>query len=113
MNSTQKYLTQLKIKHGGASDYQASVILGISQQAVSRYKQGQRQMNEDVATKMAAELGLDPVKMYAEVRTETAESRESRQFWQRILDMSKTMPALALLGVAAILPILTDTTLYL
>lgn len=105
MNTTQTYLTRLKAKHGGASDYKAALILGISHQAVSRYKSGKGQMNEDVATKLASELGLDPVKMYAEVRTETAESPESRQFWGRILDMSKTMPALALLGLAVVLPV--------
>lgn len=109
MNTTQTYLTKLQAKYDGASQYKAANILGVSHQAITNYKKGYRQMNEEVATKMAHELGLDPVKMYAEVRTETAESPETRHFWGRILEMSKTMPALALLGLAVVLPIGNET----
>jgi len=109
MNTTQNYLTRLKAMHGGASDYRAAQILGITQQSVSQYKMGKCQLSDETATKMASELGLDPLKVVAEVKLETSKSRETRQLWARVLDMTNAAPALALLGLAALLPYATDT----
>ena len=104
MNTTQKYLTAMKASNGGASDYRAAIILGISHQTVSSYKRGISQMNSETTTKMANVLGLDPAKMYAEVQLESAKSSEARHIWGRILDLTKSAPALALLAFAVMLP---------
>jgi plasmid maintenance system antidote protein VapI len=104
MNTTQKYLTQLSAKHGAASGHKMASILGISKQSVSRYVNGQHQMNDEITTKMAIELGLDPVKVYIEVQTEMAKSLESRQIWQRISELSNTAAIVAVVGFAAVMP---------
>jgi plasmid maintenance system antidote protein VapI len=100
MNTTQKYLTRVKASNGGISGYRAALILGISHSAISAYQTGQRQMNDETATKMANYLGIDPVLVVAEVQLEGAKTRESRQLWSRILDLSTRVPALAVAAFA-------------
>jgi plasmid maintenance system antidote protein VapI len=104
MNTTQKYLTRVKASNGGISGYKAALILGISHSAVSAYQTGQRQMNDQTATKMANYLGIDPVLVVAEVQLEVAKTREARQLWSRILDLCKPAQAVAVVAFAALLP---------
>jgi len=104
MNTTQKYLTAVKATNGGVSGYKAAIILGVSHSSISGYVTGKTHMNEQTATKMANYLGIDPVKVVAEVQLEQANSSESRQLWRRILDLSNTAQALAIIGFALALP---------
>lgn len=104
MNTTQTYLTQLSVKNGAASGYKMAAILGVSKQSVSRYQNGHKQMNDATSTKMAAELGIDPLIVYAEIQLESAKSREARHLWGRILDLTKSSTALAIIGFALVLP---------
>jgi plasmid maintenance system antidote protein VapI len=104
MNVTQKYLTAVKANHGGVSGYKAALILGISHSAISAYNTGQRHMGDETATKVANYLGIDPIKVVAEVQLEQAKSSETRQVWARILDMAKAAPALAIIGLGVVLP---------
>ena len=105
MNFTQELLTELKAAKGLPSDNQLSKYLGVTKQAVSRYQSGKMNLGQETAYKVANGLGKDPIQVVAKLELEGAKSNEARHIWTRILDMSKTMPALALLGLAVVLPI--------
>ncbi|MCO4837444.1 MAG: hypothetical protein KC426_05090 [Oceanospirillaceae bacterium] len=104
MNTTQRYLTALKRSNNEASDYKAALILGVSHQTVAKYKSGKIQMSDKTATAVAKDLKLDPVKVIAEIQYEQASTSDTRQVWRRILDMANAAPALAIIGLAVVLP---------
>ncbi len=103
MNTTLKHLTALKRKHGGASDYRVAIILGISHQTISAWRNGRTQMNIETTTKVANELGLDPATVWAKVQLDGARTPASRQVWQAILNKLKNGETLVTIGLAAIL----------
>jgi plasmid maintenance system antidote protein VapI len=104
MNVTQTYLTRVKASNGGISGYKAALILGVSHSSISAYKTGLTDMSTETATKVANYLGIDPVLVVAEIQLELANTREARQLWGRILDLSKTAAPLAVVAFAVSMP---------
>ncbi len=65
MKTTIEFLDEIARRHADergepASDYRLSKILGVSKQAVSKYRNSETHLSETVAEKVAEELSLPP-----------------------------------------------------
>lgn len=63
MKTTRDYLDAVSARLGGVSDYRVAITLGISTQAVSRWRSGQDSIGDDAAIKVAQILGIDPAEI--------------------------------------------------
>ena len=59
MLNTWSYIERLRAMHGGCSDYRIAQILGVSTQAMSNYKLGLREADDEVAMRISQALGID------------------------------------------------------
>ena len=59
--TTIEWFKLLKHKHNNCSDYQASKILGMTQQAISGLTLGKSVMSDETAVKIARELNIPPI----------------------------------------------------
>ena len=59
--TTIEWIKLLKHKHNNCSDYQASKILGMTQQAISGLTLGKSVMSDETAVKIARELNIPPI----------------------------------------------------
>lgn len=86
--TTLDYLDAIRAKLGEpgqpASDYAAAKALGVSRQAVSRYRTGRGGFDDDVAIRAAEILGIPAERLLVEVQIERDAPPEVRQLWQRI-----------------------------
>lgn len=78
------------------SDYAAARALNITRQAVSGYRAGNRQMDEEPAIRAAEILGIDPVQVLATLNYEKAKSEKMRNIWWRVREMAKTAACILL-----------------
>ena len=75
-------LDRLKRDRKIGSDNQAAKLLGISRQALCSYRKGHHIPDDYALTRLALELGMDPLALIAEVRAETEPNKEKRAFWR-------------------------------
>ncbi len=103
--NTWAYLERLRALNGDCSDYRLAKLLGVQQPAMVRYRQG-REMDDDVAARVAELLGVPPLKVIADVRAARAEAEGQANLvaiWRqaallavgKVLPMPKAAPALA------------------
>jgi len=85
MNNAQKYLTELKARKGGVSDYRVSKILNVSAQAVSKWRNGQDSFSPTTAKKVADELGIDEEIVVIESQLDRCKTPEEAEIWQKVL----------------------------
>lgn len=90
MNATVTYLEQLQAAHGGASDYRAAKILGITHQTVSKWRNRGTQMKDETALKVAQLLGLPPIRIIASIHAEQAKTEAERIFWQQLSNQGES-----------------------
>lgn len=84
MDTTNSLLDRLAAKHGGCSDYRLAKILGIQTSAVGNYRSGRSRLGDDVALKVARELGLAPGYVLACMMAERASAPEIRKVWASV-----------------------------
>jgi len=85
---TWDYLERVRALNDGCSDYRLSQILGVVQQAMTKYRQ-RREMDDDVCLRVASILNLPPLRVIADVRRARAELEENADlvaFWGAIAD---------------------------
>ncbi len=83
MATIQKYFEQAAKKAG--SDYALARLLGISHQATSKYRLGQRTPDPDVSWKLAEYIGENPTAIIAAAALERAKTQEERSRWTQRL----------------------------
>lgn len=72
--NTWKYLEDVRTLNGGCTDYRLAKLLEIEPSALYRYRDSGREMDDDVAARAAALLGLPAAEVIANVRAARAES---------------------------------------
>lgn len=84
MHTTINFLDDLKAKCGLTSDYQISKFLKITQAAVSNYRNGKKNFDEQTALKVAHALEMDAAYVLACMEWQRAKCPEAREVWERI-----------------------------
>lgn len=82
--NTWDYLERLRAANDNCSDYRLFKILEIAQSAMTRYRAG-REMDDDVAIRVAKLLGLPPMRVVADVKAARAEAEGQTvlvDFWR-------------------------------
>jgi len=82
MDSTLELLEAVRRKHN-SSYYGLQRILGVSKQAISRYRKRHGFFDDEVALTVADELGLPHAHVLAIVAAERTKSERVRKAWQR------------------------------
>lgn len=80
MEATLQLLEAVKRRHGISSDYALAKILGVSRQVLSSYRTGTT-LGDDMAVKVAEQLGVDPAAVLAAVAAERTKSAAARRAW--------------------------------
>lgn len=99
-----KYLDDTKKKLGVSSDYALAKQTGISQEAISQYRNGKRVMDDYTAAKLAEVLEIDPLEVIATANADREKDENRANFW-RVLAKKRAAPIAAILllvGVAGI-----------
>lgn len=105
MKTTVEFLDSVKAKHGFTSDYQLAPHLGCTRQAISKYRVGKDYLGEDMACKVAADLGLDSSYVLACIASERAKKPEVKAAWKHAAEVLYGIAAV--LAVVAVLPFVT------
>jgi transcriptional regulator with XRE-family HTH domain len=82
METTIVFLNQLRDRAG--SDRKAAPLVGVSQQAFSRWRQKKDFPTDDNARAIARVLNLDPAHVVAVIYAERAKNSDTRAMWERI-----------------------------
>lgn len=86
--TTKNYLDDvLKNYPSVKNDNQLAMLIGITRQAVSQYKNGQN-MSVLVAIKLATLLGLDPMETVSATMLAQCKSDEEKIFWSSLYERS-------------------------
>lgn len=93
--STLDYLDEAKARLGLPSDYALSKALGLTTSAISNYRKGRSRIDDDVALKLAALTGRDPLEVIAAANMERAKTPEMAAIWKGLMEkISKSFDAL-------------------
>ncbi|WP_284079374.1 helix-turn-helix domain-containing protein [Herbaspirillum aquaticum] len=93
--STLDYLDEAKARLGLPSDYALSKALGLTTSAISNYRKGRSRIDDDVALKLAALTGRDPLEVIAAANMERAKSPEMVAIWKGLMEkISKSFETL-------------------
>jgi transcriptional regulator with XRE-family HTH domain len=82
MRTTIQYLDALKKRLDLPSDYAAAKVLGVTRQAVSKYRNGQSVFDEATAARAAELLGIDPLEVISACKAESAPDAFMRKVWE-------------------------------
>lgn len=81
--TTTRLLDRWKAARGITSDNAAAQALGISRQAVSRYRKGAAQADVEIAARMAEDLGLDTLGTLAAIQADRETRPGAAAVWRR------------------------------
>jgi transcriptional regulator with XRE-family HTH domain len=81
MKSTLEYLNEAKEALGITSDYGMAKWLNVSAQAVSKYKRGERVIDDYAAVKIAEALKIDPLEVITAANFEREKDDGRKAFW--------------------------------
>lgn len=104
MNTTQQYLDAVKAKHGAASDYALSKVLGVSHQQITNYRRKGYGLGNETAIKVAELLEIDPGIVIAAVHAERAKSEAERNAWRSMFEKLGGVAAGLVIGLSAVSP---------
>ncbi|MBB5469202.1 plasmid maintenance system antidote protein VapI [Paraburkholderia sp. CI2] len=98
MNYTcDHYLDAAKTAQRLPSDYALAKMLGIRPSAISNYRMGRSNFDEETAIKVARLIGISPAEIFAAMQIQRAKSEEVRKVWEDVLEkISKGFRWLAL-----------------
>lgn len=86
MKTTNQFLDEVKAKHGLSSDYALAKFAGISKQAISNYRARKSFLDDEIAEKVAALLGVSAAYVTACAHAERTKSDTQRRMWESIAD---------------------------
>lgn len=102
MQNTVEFLDAIKAKHRLKSDYELSKLLECTRGAISSYRTGRTFLDEEMACKVAADLGIDAGYVLACIASERARKPEVKAAWKHTAEMLYGLAAA--LALVAILP---------
>lgn len=85
MTMTRDRLEEVKALLGLTSNYQLAKRLQVSQADISYAYKGEYKADEYLATRIALELGIEPIHLIAELRAEDEKNETKREFWRSFL----------------------------
>ncbi len=98
--NTKSLLTMLKAHYGGASDYRIAKIFGVTPSSVSKWKNGQSTMSDEVGIQAAKALGLDEEKVLLDLHIERTSGNVASPVWRSIRDKLEMAVAPAVVAFA-------------
>ncbi|WP_080497635.1 helix-turn-helix domain-containing protein [Burkholderia ubonensis] len=102
MKTTVQYLDALKKRLDLPSDYAAAKVLGVTRQAVSKYRNGQSVFDEATAIRAAELLDLDPLEVIAACKAESAPDARVRRVWENAWGKATGATITAAIAVAMV-----------
>jgi plasmid maintenance system antidote protein VapI len=81
MRTIQDYLDLAKQIKKIDSDYALAKAMGVTQQEVSFIRNGERKINDTIATKLALLIGIDPMEIITSANYWHGSER-NKQFWE-------------------------------
>ena len=99
MNTIQ-LLDAIRHRHKLPSDYAAAAMLGVTRSQISKYRNGEVAMGDEVAQRAAALVGADPAVIVAQMHAQRASDPQTRKLWVGIakrLDRAGMATAMAAL----------------
>lgn len=84
MLTTNELINALKHKTKIISDYAIAHHLGLSKQAIYKYRKETDFLGPETAAKVADELGIDAAIVYAACHVERSKSDRERAIWTKI-----------------------------
>lgn len=82
-----------------SSDNRLSLLLDVTRQRVSMYRTGERQLDDDLAIKVAEMIGMKPEQLLAEIQAERSKDAKARKVWTNLARMAAAAPALFAVSV--------------
>lgn len=89
--NTLEYLDAIKRHLGVDSDYAVAKALNIRTSTISGYRARGGQMDDEVAVKVAAILGIHPGLVMLDMHRERAKTPEERSLWKEIFEGFRTL----------------------
>jgi transcriptional regulator with XRE-family HTH domain len=77
-----KYLDDLKIAKGLATDKDLAEALGVTKAAISQYRSGTRMMDNEMCLNIALQLGIDPMRIIMTADIDRAERAGQHSLWE-------------------------------
>ncbi|WP_080492206.1 helix-turn-helix domain-containing protein [Burkholderia ubonensis] len=102
MKTTVQYLDALKKRLDLPSDYAAAKVLGVTRQAVSKYRNGQSVFDEATAIRAAELLDLDPLEVISACKAESAPDARVRRVWENAWGKATGATATAAIAVVMV-----------
>jgi len=100
MKNTQDLLDALKAKTGAPSDYALHKTLGVTKQAISRYRTGLDSFSDEMALKVASILEMEPYLVLAICHADRAKTEPEKAAWRAAFEKLGGMAAAVVLGIA-------------
>ncbi len=97
MKTTVDFLDAVKQKRGLTSDYQLSKHLGCTHSAISNYRMKKNFIDEEMACKVATDLGLSTGYVLSCIASERAKKPEVKAAWAYAAQMLGAVAATVLL----------------
>lgn len=101
MNTTNEFLDAVKAKHGLSSDYALAHKLGITRQAISKYRNSHGQLEDSLAISVAKLLEIDAAYVVACMHSERAKREDEKAVWREIIERFGGVAASVLITFAA------------
>jgi plasmid maintenance system antidote protein VapI len=104
--STQTILKRVQSTLGNVSEYRAAKDLGVTPQAVSKWKLGKSFMGDAAALRAATILGEKPEVIFALLGAERSQNDEARKVWTNLarrLQRSAATGTIAAIGMTMFL----------
>ena len=95
--SSTKYLELVKEKHGLKNDRQLALHLQMTTGTVSNYMSGKRIMDDEACLRIAMELEIDPLKVFAAAGLDRAAKTGQKSLWEVFLKRTAATSAAAVL----------------
>lgn len=105
MKTSLDFLDSVKAAQGFTSDYQLSKYLNCTRGAISSYRTGRTFLDDEMACKIAHDLGLDSSYVLACIASERAKKPEVKAAWAHAAEVLYGLAAA--LFIMAILPTFT------
>lgn len=84
MKNAAEWLDAIKRKHHVESDWAVAKLLDTNHAVISHYRAGRRAFDAYMAVKVAALLGIDPLKVIASAEAERSRDADRKDFWKRL-----------------------------
>lgn len=112
-NATNRVLDRLadldKEAGGTGTDYAIAKRLDVSTQQVSKWRREVDQMGDGMAIRAAELLGVHPMIVIGEIRTERGRDEREKKFWAATARAAKSGKVAAVILAAGLAPALSET----